>query len=88
VLEERGDRAVLEGGVTLEDALAYVKGKPVQEVLELAISFESNALDRYMLLYNHLSDAKSKSVFLRLADQERHHLHKLSERLDRLLAAS
>jgi rhodanese-related sulfurtransferase/rubrerythrin len=88
VLEERGDRAVLEGGVALEDALAYVKGKPVQEVLELAISFESNALDRYMLLYKHLSDAKSKSVFLRLADQERHHLHKLSERLDRLLAAS
>jgi rubrerythrin len=88
VLKERGGQAVLEGGVMLEQALAFVHGKPVHEVLELAISFESNALDRYMLLYGNVSDAKSKEVFLRLADQERHHLQKLSERLDRLLAAS
>ncbi|ABA89513.1 rhodanese homology domain and ferritin-like domain protein [Syntrophotalea carbinolica DSM 2380] len=86
VLKERGEQTVLEGGVTLDQALKFVQGKPVQEVLELAISFESNALDRYMLLYAHMSDPKSREVFLRLADQERQHLRQLSDRLDQVLA--
>lgn len=86
VLKERNAQTVMEGGVTLDQALKWVQGKSVQEVLELAISFESNALDRYMLLYNNISEPKSREVFLRLADQERQHLRQLSDRLDHLLA--
>jgi rhodanese-related sulfurtransferase/rubrerythrin len=86
LIKEREGQPVLEGGVTLERALNWVRGKPVQEVLELAIGFESNALDRYMLLYRHIADAKSREVFLQLADQERQHLRLLSDRLDHVLA--
>lgn len=88
VLNERDTQTVMEGGVTLDKALQWVQGKPVQEVLELAISFESNALDRYMLLYHNISEPKSREVFLRLADQERQHLRQLSDRLDQVLAGN
>lgn len=87
ILEERGAEAVLEGGVPLEQALKWVQDKPIEEVLELAISVESNALDRYLLLYRNISDEKSREIFLRLAEQERQHLRVLSDRLDQVLAA-
>jgi rhodanese-related sulfurtransferase/rubrerythrin len=88
LLKERGDQpAVMEGGVPLDQALKWVQGKSMQEVLELAIGFESNALDRYMLLSRNISEPKSREVFLRLADQERQHLRQLSDRLDQVLAA-
>lgn len=87
VLRERAAEAVLEGGVPLEEALTWVRGKPIEEVLELAISLESNALDRYLLLYRNLpDDDKSHAVFLHLAGQERKHLQLLSDRLDQVLA--
>lgn len=67
-------------------ALKWVQGKPVEEVLELAIGVESNALDRYLLLYRASDDDDNRAVFLRLAEQERQHLNILSDRLDKVLA--
>jgi rhodanese-related sulfurtransferase/rubrerythrin len=86
VLKERNAEAVLEGGLPLDEALKWVRGKPIEEVLEMAVSIEANALDRYLLLQRNLSDDKHREIFLHLAGQERQHLRLLSDRLDQVLA--
>lgn len=42
----------LEGGAPLKETLEWAKGKTLEEILELAIATEANALDRYILRYS------------------------------------
>ena len=73
----------LEGGVPLQETLAWAKGKTLQEILELAIAMEANALDRYIKMGRTVADERSREVFLALSREEQKHLERMTSLLDR-----
>lgn len=75
---------VMEGGIKLEDALSWAKGQDLSEILQLAISFEANAYDRYLLMAAKLEDEKARDLFRVLAKEEKNHLTHLSTYLDKI----
>jgi rubrerythrin len=78
-------RRILEGGMDLEAALQWAEGKTVLEVLELALGLESNAYDRYLKMFEATNDELSKEVFRTIAAEEKQHLVRLTELMDRNL---
>jgi rubrerythrin len=80
-VEEGG---ILEGGIPLGEALPWVRGKTLREILELSIAMEANALDRYIKMGRAVKDERSRKVFLALAGEERAHLTRMASTLDRL----
>lgn len=85
ILEERGGTTVLEGGITLQQALDWVQGKDLRRILELAMGLETNAWDRYLLMQRAAESAPSREAFGRLAEEEKRHLGLLGAELDRVL---
>jgi len=73
----------LEGGAPLQETLAWAKGKRPEEILELAIAMEANALDRYIKMGRAVSDERSREVFLALSREEQTHLERMTSLLDR-----
>jgi rubrerythrin len=73
----------LEGGAPLEETLAWAKGKTLEEILELAIAMEANALDRYIKMGRTVADERSREVFLTLSREEQKHLERMTSLLDR-----
>lgn len=76
---------MLEGGLPLAEALRWLPGKTAQQALELAISLEVNAYDRYQIMSRKASDLEGQSAFGKLALEEKAHLGLLSDELDRWL---
>jgi rubrerythrin len=79
-----GTGGFLEGGIPLGEAITWARGKPLREILELAIAMEANALDRYIKMGRAVGDERSRMVFLALAGEERGHLERMASFLDRL----
>ncbi len=73
----------LEGGAPLQETLEWAKGKTLQEILELAIAMEANALDRYIKMGRAVADERSREVFLALSREEQKHLERMTTLLDR-----
>lgn len=73
----------LEGGAPLEETLAWTKGKTLEEILELSIAMEANALDRYIKMGRAVSDDRSREVFLALSREEKEHLERMAALLGR-----
>ena len=73
----------LEGGAPLKETLAWAKGKTLEEILELAIAMEANALDRYIKMGRAVPDERSREVFLALSREEQKHLERMTSLLDR-----
>lgn len=61
----------------LTEALAWVKGQDLKEILELAISLEINSEDLYLKMERKVEDREAKQVFKVLSVQEKHHLERL-----------
>lgn len=76
---------LMEGGMRVAEAVAWAKGRPLQDILDLAIGLETNALDRYLVLYRDLQDPNAQRVFEILADDERRHLRKLTQLFEHYL---
>ncbi|MEW6720746.1 MAG: rhodanese-like domain-containing protein [Thermodesulfobacteriota bacterium] len=74
----------LEDGSRVDSTLARVRGKSIRGALDILISVEANAMDRYVKMGRAVSDADSRKVFLTLAEEERAHLQKLSDLLERM----
>jgi rubrerythrin len=81
--EGMGPGSFLEGGIPLGEALTRVRGKPLREILELAIAMEANALDRYIKMGRAVEDERSRKVFLALAGEEQAHLERMASFLER-----
>ncbi|MBN2427840.1 MAG: hypothetical protein JXK94_05865 [Deltaproteobacteria bacterium] len=79
---------VMEGGIKLKDALAWAESHDLGEILQMAISFESNAYDRYLLMIPKMEDDETRDLFRVLAEEEKAHLSHLSNYLDKILARS
>lgn len=76
---------ILEGGLPLAEALRWLPGKTAQQALELAISLEVNACDRYQIMSRDAVDQEGRQAFEYLAREEKVHLGLLSDELDRWL---
>lgn len=74
---------IMEGGMRLEDALAWAEGKGVKEILELSISLEAMSYDRYLTLQERITDERSLKIFRVLADEEKIHLNRLTGMFER-----
>jgi rubrerythrin len=77
------DGSVMEGGVSVKEALAWAQGKDVKESLELAMAMEVNALDLYIKMSRAIDDQKARQIFSKLSEEEQAHLEKLADLLDK-----
>lgn len=84
-LSENNTEKLMEGGVQLQGALQWIKGKEPKEILELSVSIESNAYDRYLFMMRQVDADPVKRVFETLSREEKHHLKKLTELFDEFL---
>jgi rubrerythrin len=73
----------LEGGMTLSHALEWGKGEGLGGALELSISLEVNAIDLYVKMERKVEESEAKKVFQVLSNQERRHLTRLSDFLEK-----
>ena len=76
---------LLEGGADMERTLQWAEGKPVEEVLEIALALETNAYDRYLKMIELVEDEQAKEVFRVLSREEKGHLDRLTALLDEVL---
>jgi rubrerythrin len=75
----------MEGGARFVEAVHWLEGKQVRDILEYAIAIETAAYDRYLVLRRNLADENSRRVFEVLSDEEKRHLRKLTHFLDHFL---
>ena len=73
----------MEGGVRVSEVLAWVKGKDLHDVLELALSLEANSYDLYIKMGLSVTGKNSQEVFRVLMTEEKNHLSRLAALLDR-----
>ena len=79
-----GDQGeVIEGGVPLREALAWVSDKPLTDVLEFSLALETGAYDLYLRMADRMKDQESVKVFQMLAREEKDHLQRLSAMLEK-----
>jgi len=86
----KGVAGVMEGGSRVEDFLAQVSGHlhTKQEILELAMALETQALDLYSRMAQKSEKKGARALFLRLADEEKMHLSYLADEMDKVLSQS
>lgn len=84
----RAASAVMEGGETVEEAVAgrLAQGFTSAELLAEAMGIEAQGLDLYLRLAERLREARAQEAFLRLAQEEKAHLEALGKLLDELPA--
>jgi rubrerythrin len=75
--------AVMEGGVSVQDALGWAKVKCVNDILDLAIGLESNAYDLYIKMERAMEDERARRVFRLLAKEEQSHLEGMTVLLEK-----
>jgi rubrerythrin len=75
----------MEGGMSVSEALAWVKGKDSASIFELAIALETSALDLYIKMRRKMNDNKSRQVSDQLAEAEKKHLELLTDLFERKL---
>jgi rubrerythrin len=71
--------SIMEGGIRLSEALAWLPGKPEKDILEFSAALETNSYDRYLTLAGKFEDERSRRVFKALSREEKKHLEKLTE---------
>lgn len=73
----------MEGGISIEDALLWLKAqdRTLQDILELCMQVETNALDLYIKMLREIEDENSKKVFYALIEEEKSHLLTLANLL-------
>jgi rubrerythrin len=74
-----------EGGIAVQEVLLWAKAKPPREILELVISQEVNAYDRYLTMERVVEDEPSKEVFIALSRAEKSHIERVSTAFEKML---
>ena len=73
---EAGD--MMEGGIRVDEALKWAKGKGVKDILEFSMTLEANSYDLYTLMERKIGDPGARKLFTLLSDEEKLHLNKLT----------
>ena len=76
---------VMEGGMTISEALRWSAGKPLREILELSVSLETYSYDLYLKMAQKAGDHDSKQVFKTLSEEEKKHLNQLTSLFSKTL---
>ena len=79
------EQDVMEGGLRLSETLAWARGKSGRELLELAMSLETDSYDLYIKMGKIITDSGAHKVFGLLIEEERHHLKRMSSMMDGLV---
>ncbi|MBN1142404.1 MAG: hypothetical protein JXB25_11520 [Deltaproteobacteria bacterium] len=78
------EEPVLEGGIRLAEALQWAGNRELKDIVQLAIGFETNACDRYLLMAKEQKNPDVRELFQALAEEEKAHLIHLTGYLNRL----
>lgn len=70
---------IMEGGMSVSEALKWGRGKDIKEVLELSMYLEANAYDRYVKMSRNVEDERSREVFAEISREEKEHLVRLTD---------
>jgi len=81
--KREGTEDLMEGGVRVSEALSWAKGKNTWDILQFSMSVETNALDLYLNMIRHVHEEKSIQVFKGLAEEEKVHLERMGELLEK-----
>jgi rubrerythrin len=73
---------IMEGGIKVDEALLWAKGRDVAEILDFAISLETNAYDLYLKMRRKV-EGDAREIFLLLAEEEKRHLERLAALLEK-----
>ena len=79
------DPPLLEGGADMNSTLKWAAGRPVEEVLEVALVLETNAYDRYLKMMDLVEDEQALDLFRTLSLEEKNHLNRLTNLMDEVL---
>lgn len=77
---------VMEGGMSVSEALTWARGKGIREILELSMYLEANAYDRYVKMGRIVEDDKTKEIFTEISREEKEHLTRLTALFESLLS--
>jgi len=78
--EELGD--VMESGMHISEALDWVKGKGIMEILDYSVAMETNSYDLYIKMERRVKQKELKTVFNSLLNEEKTHLQRLTSLLE------
>ena len=83
------ETGIMEGGLDRQQILAHFDPQleRMEDILQLGMMLEAQALDLYTRLARKSEEGKSRELFHFLAKEEARHLGYLTEELDKLLAA-
>ncbi len=67
---------IMEGGVRVEEAIAFLKGRDrtFRDIIEVSMQVEVNALDLYIRMRREIRNEGAGEVFSSLIDEEKRHL--------------
>ena len=74
---------VMEGGVRVSEALEWTARRDSADILDLSIALESNAYDLYLKMERTVKDDHAKRVFGMLAEEEKHHLDRMTSLIEK-----
>ncbi len=83
VLSDKSAGEIMEGGMRVDETLAWTRGKEISDILDLSIALESNAFDLYVKMERMAEDSHSKQVFHILSEEERQHLNRMTELIEK-----
>jgi rhodanese-related sulfurtransferase/rubrerythrin len=82
------EQATMEGGRSVSQFLERVRPEflTMTDIFDMAMMFETQAMDLYGRLANQASDASTADLFRRLVDEEKMHLGYLEKEFDRVMS--
>jgi rhodanese-related sulfurtransferase/rubrerythrin len=86
-LEKESLRGVMEGGAQVEDVIAFLreKDRTLQDLIEVSMQVEANALDLYVRMRRGIKNDSAEKVFSSLIAGEKGHLERLGALLGKKL---
>lgn len=75
-------KGYIESGMQITEALNWIKGKGVHEILEYSLYIETNSYDLYLRMREKTENSEAEKVFSSLAGEEKNHLERLSKVLE------
>jgi rubrerythrin len=83
-LSEGALSGLMESGVSVEEAVAWVKqrDRDPRDILEFSMQLETNSLDLYMKVRRESEDEGVRETFRSLIDEEKRHLARLGNLLN------
>ncbi len=86
-LEKLSSSGYIEGGVSFDDAISWLKDekRSLQDVLEFSMQLEINALDLYFKIMDEIEQEDAAAVFKSIIYEEKGHLRMLGKLLENSL---